>query len=62
MRKKKLFNKNNNSVTDNIVETSNNQLHKVDRLLFAYVNRERPDNDNLSMRITDREYEILQRP
>ena len=46
-------------VHDTIEETSNNQLHKVDSLLFAYVNSSRPDSESLSVRVTEREHKIL---
>ena len=49
----------NQKISDSIEVTSNNQLHKVDRQLFAYVNSARPDSDSLSVRVTEREHEVL---
>lgn len=58
MRLAKLFGENAN-IAETIVETNNNQLHKIDKLLFAYVNNPRPNSDAISVRVTEREHEIL---
>lgn len=59
MRLANLFRPNKN-IAESIEKTSNNQLHKIDKLLFAYVNNERPDDAVLSIRVTEREHKILQ--
>ncbi len=58
MRITKIFTAN-QKVSDAIEETSNNNLHKVDSLLFAYVNSARPDRESLAVIVTDREHAIL---
>lgn len=44
---------------ENIKETKNNKIQKVDRQLFNYVNDSGRNEVRISVRLTDEEHELL---